>query len=68
MESPRTAAAKKGERRYQGSPCRICGHTIRLTTTGACVSCNRRNSKQHRDDIRKMLIEAESASANKEAS
>jgi len=61
METPRIAAAKKGERKYHGKPCRNCGNTERLTTTGACVICNRRCSKQHRDDIRKMLVEAESS-------
>ena len=58
MDTPRRQAAKQGNPRYHGKPCRKCGNTERLTTTGACVPCARIYNKRLRDEIREMLAKA----------
>jgi len=56
--TPRRHAAKAGKPRYHGRPCRNCGNTERLTSTGACIPCSRICAKRNRDEIRKLLAEA----------
>ncbi len=39
MESPRILAAKAGQRKYTGKPCKTCKSTLRYTVNCACVAC-----------------------------
>jgi len=40
------AAAASGEKRWQGPPCDHCDGAERWTSTGQCVECNRRASRE----------------------
>jgi len=37
--APRAEAKAKGEIRYHGHLCKMCGETLRFVSTNACVSC-----------------------------
>ena len=58
MSSPRVIAAKNGDRKYQGKPCKTCGCTERYTTTAACVECAKKTSSENSRMIRQHLQEA----------
>ena len=44
-ESPRHAAAKRGEKFYEGQECGECGATTRYVLTRSCVACTKAKSK-----------------------
>jgi transcription initiation factor IIE alpha subunit len=56
----RMDAAKRGEKRFIGSPCRVCGSALRRTDNGACIECLKRHSKVYREKFKAALIEANS--------
>lgn len=58
MDSPRIEAAKKGEKRYQGKPCKTCGGTERYTVNTGCVQCAARSAKRNADSIKTLLEQA----------
>lgn len=39
MSSPRMEAARQGQRKYTGKPCKVCGCTERYVTNAGCVEC-----------------------------
>jgi uncharacterized Zn finger protein (UPF0148 family) len=41
---PRQIATEKGEKFYQGKPCKKCGNTLRYTSMTGCVNCTKKNS------------------------
>jgi hypothetical protein len=41
---PRQIATEKGEKYYQGRPCKKCGNKLRYTSMTGCVSCTKENS------------------------
>ena len=41
---PRQIASEKGEKFYQGKPCKKCGSTLRYTSMTGCVNCTKENS------------------------
>ena len=41
---PRQIASEKGEKFYQGKPCKKCGNTLRYTSMTGCVNCTKENS------------------------
>jgi hypothetical protein len=41
---PRQIASEKGEKFYQGKPCKKCGNTLRYTSMTGCVNCTKQNS------------------------
>lgn len=45
----RQAAAAAGQKRFEGRTC-IRGHTIRRTTTGACIACQNMRTNLYRQD------------------
>jgi len=55
MTSPRWIAARAGEKRFTGNPCKHCGAAIRFTSSGACVVCANNRAKARNDQIRKLL-------------
>ena len=53
--SPRDIAACKGQRKYQGKPCKSCGSTERYTINAACVACTLAANKKETDRIKELL-------------
>jgi len=41
---PRQVASEKGEKFYDGKPCKKCGNTLRYTSMTGCVICTKENS------------------------
>lgn len=44
--SPRLDAAKSGQSKYEGKPCRRCGGTTRWTINCTCVRCSNIRTKE----------------------
>ena len=63
MQSPRIEAAKNGQRKYTGKPCKACGETLRYTINAACVACTNKAKGKNDDAIRALLDQAEKAGA-----
>jgi hypothetical protein len=63
LESPRIQAAKNGQRKYTGKPCKACGETLRYTINSACVACTNKAKGKTDDAIRAMLDQAQKAGA-----
>ncbi len=55
MENQRIVAAKNGEGKYVGSPCKHCGATKRYVISGNCVACSGIRAKQSRNKVRDTL-------------
>jgi len=49
-------AAAKGQKRFTGTQCPVCGNTERYVANGACVACNNKRSTaryvEFRDELR----------------
>lgn len=58
MENSRIEAAKQGNLRYQGRPCRACGSTERFVSNGNCVPCSQEHVRKYREKIREQLNQA----------
>jgi len=58
QDTPRKTAATLGQVRYHGRPCKRCGGTERLTSTGACIPCSRKQARSSQDKIRELLRQA----------
>lgn len=37
IDQDRARAFRKGESKYEGKPCRVCGNTVRHVSSGQCV-------------------------------
>lgn len=61
MESPRIQAARKGERKYTGKPCKACGETLRYTINSACVACTNRAKEREHNLIKSLMDQADKA-------
>ena len=55
MSTPREKAAKAGESKYYGSPCKKCANTLRYTTNDSCVDCAKGHAKAHKGRIAALL-------------
>ena len=55
-QSPRDIAARSGQRRYEGKPCKTCGGTERYTINSACVACTLASNKKETDRIKELLL------------
>lgn len=57
--TPRFAAAKAQQLRYEGRPCRKCGNTTRYTINADCTVCSNERAKVYvtkaRARLRSML-------------
>lgn len=53
--SPRDVAARSGQRRYIGKPCKKCEATERYTINAACVACTLQSNKKETDRIKELL-------------
>jgi hypothetical protein len=58
VNSPRLEAAKNGEKRYQGKPCKACGQTLRYTINSACVACTLKAREKDAENIKALLAKA----------
>lgn len=58
MESPRIIAAKAGQRKYTGKPCKACGATLRYTINSGCVACTLKAREQDSKNVRELLEKA----------
>ena len=56
----RSKAAKAGRRRYlSAGPCSGCGGIERYTVNGNCVPCSKAAAQKQREEIRRLLHQAE---------
>lgn len=62
MDSPRIEAAKKGEKRYQGKPCKACGETLRYTINSGCVACTAKATAKTTENIKALIQQAKADS------
>lgn len=58
MTSPRVVAAKKGERKYHGKPCKTCGGTERYVINAGCVSCLTKSKTESHSRLLQAIQEA----------
>ena len=58
MDTARIDAAKRGEGKYSGKPCQICGNTQRYTTSASCTACVKRYNDRNKLKIRELLKQA----------
>lgn len=58
MNKQRQEAAIKGEPKYDGPECRVCGNALRYTSNGNCVECSVKHAsaynKRMRDLVKKL--------------
>lgn len=55
MTSPRLIAAKNGQRRYEGKPCKVCGNTEKYVINASCVACAKQASNASKEIFRQHL-------------
>lgn len=55
MDEARIEAAMRGDIKFIGKPCRVCGNTTRYTKNGVCVECALRASRQQRKMIKDLM-------------
>lgn len=58
MASPRIEAARQGQRKYIGKPCKVCGSTERYVINAGCVECIKKNRNASEGKIREILEQA----------
>lgn len=58
MEDKRLEAAKLGQKRYQGQPCRVCGNNERFVTNGNCVECSKEYVRKSRAKYKALIEQA----------
>lgn len=56
--NPRTEAARNGESKYLGNPCKKGHEGWRYTTSGGCIGCVIATNQTYRDGFVKLLKEA----------
>ena len=58
MSSPRINAARNGERKYTGKPCKACGETEKYVINAACVSCTKKAREEATKKVKQLLEQA----------
>lgn len=58
MTSPRIDAAFKGERKYTGKPCKVCGNTERYVSNAGCVECVKKSKTASENKLREIVEQA----------
>lgn len=58
MTSPRIEAARLGQRKYQGKPCKACGELEKYVINAACVACTKKAKAESEGKIRELLDQA----------
>lgn len=53
--SERLEAAARGDIHYHGSSCVKCGSTLRYVTSGTCVACSSKASRESQSKLRKKI-------------
>lgn len=58
MDEKRLEAAKRGDKKYIGKPCRSCGAVERFVGNNSCTACAEKHSNKHRAKIKEILAKA----------
>ena len=58
MTSPRIEAARSGQRKYTGKPCKVCGGTERYVINAGCVECTKKAKSANESKIRELVEQA----------
>ncbi len=58
MNRLRLKAAERGDRFFESKPCRGCGEMPRYVSTGKCVACVKRRTREYQDEVAGMLAKA----------
>ena len=58
MASPRIEAARAGQRKYTGKPCKVCGNTERYVINAGCVDCTKKSKNASENKIREIMDQA----------
>jgi hypothetical protein len=58
VASPRIEAARQGQRKYTGKPCKACGGTERYVINAGCVECTKKSKSASESKIREILEQA----------
>lgn len=58
MASPRIEAARQGQRKYNGKPCKVCGETEKYVINAACVACTKNSKSANESKIREIMDQA----------
>jgi hypothetical protein len=61
MSGKRMQAARLGEKKFKGNPCKVCGGTERYTASGGCVACASKHSKVYRERIQETMKQSNGA-------
>lgn len=61
MTSPRTEAARAGQRKYNGKPCKVCATTEKYVINAACVACTKKARAEASAKIKVLMEQAEAA-------
>jgi hypothetical protein len=61
MSSKRMQAARLGDTKFKGNPCKVCGGTERYTASGGCVACATQHAKKYRKNIQQTMKQANEA-------
>jgi hypothetical protein len=58
VSSPRIEAARLGQRKYTGKPCKACGETEKYVINAACVACTKNAKTANESKIREIMDQA----------
>jgi len=58
VASPRIEAARQGQRKYTGKPCKTCGETEKYVINAACVACTKNSKSASESKIREIIEQA----------
>lgn len=58
MTSPRINAARSGQRKYIGKPCKSCGEKEKYVVNAACVACTKKASAEGNRKVKWILEES----------
>ena len=55
MNDQRREAAIKGQPKYYGPECKVCGNTLRYTSNGNCVDCSAKHASAYNKRMRELV-------------
>lgn len=58
-KTPRMDAARRGETKFHGKPCRRCGGTERYVCSSNCIACQKSVSNRYHTKVREARLEAQ---------
>jgi hypothetical protein len=63
LKTTRMEAARAGQSKYEGGPCKNCSGTVRYTVSGNCVACQIEDSSARKRELQSILNAARAAGA-----